>query len=44
MVFKVKITLPDSYSKEEFESKDFFDKRVQDFPLRGKVVFLKVRH
>ena len=43
MVFEEKNTLPDGYSKEEYESKGFFNKRVQDFPLRGKAVFLKVR-
>ena len=43
VVFEEKNTLPDGYSKEEYESKGFFDKRVQDFPLRGKAVFLKVR-
>ena len=43
VVFEEKNTLPDNYSKEEYESKGFFDKRVQDFPLRGKAVFLKVR-
>jgi len=39
VVFKEKNTLPDGYSKEEYESKGFFNKRVQDFPLRGKAVF-----
>ena len=43
VVFEEKNTLHDGYSKEEYESKGFFDKRVQDFPLRGKAVFLKVR-
>jgi len=43
VVFEEKNTLPDGYSKEEYESKGFFNKRVQDFPLRGKAVFLKVR-
>ena len=43
VVFEEKNNLPESYSKEEYESKGFFDQRIQDFSLRGKVVFLKVR-
>jgi hypothetical protein len=43
VVFEEKNTLPEGYSKDAYESKGFFDKRVQDFPLRGKAVFLKVR-
>ena len=43
LVFEEKKTLPEGYSKDAYESNGFFDKRVQDFPLRGKAVFLKVR-
>ena len=43
VVFEEKNTLPEGYSKEDYQSKGFFDKRVQDFPLRGKAVFLNVR-
>ena len=43
VVFEEKNTLPEGYSKDAYESKGFFDKRVQDFPLRGKAVSLKVR-
>lgn len=43
LVFEEKNTLPEGYSKEDYESKGFFEKRVQDFPIRGKAVFLKVR-
>ena len=43
VVFEEKITLPEGYSKDVYESKGFFDKRVQDFPLRGNGVFLKLR-
>lgn len=36
--------LPDGYSKEEYESKGFLPaKRIQDFPLRGKAVYLRVK-
>ena len=43
VVLEEKNTLPEGYSKDAYESKGFFDKRVQDFPLRGKAVSLKVR-
>ena len=32
VVFEEKNTLPEGYSKDAYESKGFFDKRVQDFP------------
>ena len=36
--------LPEGYSKEDYESKGFYiAKRIQDFPLRGKAVYLLVR-
>lgn len=42
--FEEKNVLPDCYSSMEYESKGFMDsKRIQDFPLRGKPVFLRVR-
>ena len=42
--FEEKNELPDGYSAHEYESKGFMEsKRIQDFPLRGKPVFLKVR-
>ena len=39
VVFEEKNTLPDGYSKAEYESKGFFNKRVQDFPLGAKRCF-----
>jgi hypothetical protein len=36
--------LPTGYSNGEFESKGFFpEKYIQDFPIRGKAVFLVIR-
>lgn len=40
--FTEKNVLPDGYDRKEYESKGFFTKVVQDFPLRGRAVFLKV--
>jgi len=36
--------LPSGYSQEEYESKGFIgSKRIQDFPLRGKAVYLHIK-
>ena len=36
--------LPSSYGKEDYESKGFLPaKRIQDFPVRGKAVYLLVK-
>jgi len=43
VVFEEKNILPPVYSASEFESKGFYDKQIQDFPIRGKAVFLKIR-
>ena len=43
VVFEEQNELPEGYSREEYESKGFFSKRVQDFPLRGRAVFLELR-
>lgn len=43
VVFEEKNELPAGYSRQNYESKGFFSKRVQDFPLRGKAVFLTLR-
>jgi len=35
--------LPDSYPSTEYESKGFYPaKQIQDFPIRGKAVYLNV--
>jgi hypothetical protein len=43
VVFEEKNELPIGYAREDYESKGFFTKRVQDFPLRGRAVFLELR-
>ena len=36
--------LPNGYPAEEYESKGFMEsKLIQDFPLRGKAVFLRIK-
>lgn len=36
-------TLPSGYDIEDYESKGFYKSRlIQDFPLRGKAVFLEI--
>lgn len=40
--FTEKNMLPEGFSREDYESKGFFTKVIQDFPLRGRAVFLKV--
>lgn len=40
--FTEKNVLPKGYAREDYESKGFFTKVIQDFPLRGRAVFLKV--
>lgn len=42
--FEEKNVLPQEYSPQEYESKGFTDgKLIQDFPLRGKAVFLRIK-
>lgn len=42
--FEEKNDLPTGYSAEDFESKGFMgSKLIQDFPLRGKAVFLRIK-
>lgn len=42
--FEEKNELPAGYSEAEYESKGFLGSKViQDFPLRGKAVFLRIR-
>lgn len=42
--FTEKNELPTGYSAKEYESKGFMQsKLIQDFPLRGKAVFLRVK-
>jgi hypothetical protein len=41
--FEEKNELPEGYAREDYESKDFIVRRVQDFPIRIHAVFLKLR-
>jgi len=43
IIFEENNTLPAHVDSSLYESKGFFSKRVQDFPLRGKAVFLEIR-
>lgn len=36
--------LPNSYNQEDYESKGFYpEKRIQDFPVRGKALYLNIK-
>ena len=42
--FEEKSELPEGYSSVDYESKGFMEsKLIQDFPLRGKAVFLRIK-
>ena len=42
--FEEKNDLPNGYSPSEYESKGFMEgKLIQDFPIRGKGVYLRIR-
>jgi len=42
--FEEKNDIPNGYDASEFESKEFIgSKSIQDFPLRGKGVYLRVK-
>ncbi len=42
--FEEKNQLPDGYRWEEYESKGFMEsKLIQDFPLRGRAVYLRIK-
>ncbi len=42
--FEEKNDLPNGYSQSEYESKGFMEsKLVQDFPIRGKGVYLRIK-
>ena len=48
MIFEIhleeKNQLPSEYKKEDYESKGFYSsKRVQDFPIRGKALYLVIK-
>ena len=38
-----KNNLPDQYSSDQYESKGFYERKlIQDFPIRGKAVYLGI--
>lgn len=42
--FEEKNELPEGYGTEDYESKGFMESNlIQDFPLRGKAVFLRIK-
>jgi len=42
--FEEKNEIPNGYPADEYESKGFMDsKLLQDFPLRGKAVYLRIK-
>lgn len=42
--FEEKNELPSSYSSSDYESKGFMESStIQDFPLRGKAVYLRIK-
>ena len=44
ITFEEKNELPEGFSFEDYESKDFINsKLIQDFPLRGRAVFLRIK-
>ena len=43
VVFEEKPVMPTGINASEYESKDFVSKTVQDFPIRGRAVFLEIR-
>ena len=44
ITFEEKNELPEGYSSEDYEPKDFVkSKLIQDFPLRGRAVFLRIK-
>ena len=48
MVFEIhleeKNELPEGYKKGDYESKGFYSsKRIQDFPIRGKAMYLSIK-
>lgn len=48
MLYHIELTeqndLPIGYNKSDYESKGFYrPKRIQDFPIRGKAVYLEIK-
>lgn len=43
IVFEEKNILPSGIEAIQYESKGFYSKQIQDFPLRGKAVLLRIK-
>jgi hypothetical protein len=43
VIFEENPVMPEGVNVLEYESKGFFSKIVQDFPLRGRAVFLEIK-
>jgi hypothetical protein len=43
VVFEEKNILPQGIDSNQYESKGFYSKQIQDFPIRGKAVFLRIK-
>ena len=43
IIFEEKPIIPEGVNALEYESKGFFSKTVQDFPIRGRAVFLEIK-
>ena len=43
VIFEEKNVLPEGLDVSQYESKGFYSKQIQDFPIRGKAVFLKIK-
>jgi hypothetical protein len=43
IVFEERFNIPDGVDITEYESQGFFSKTIQDFPIRGRAVFLEIK-
>jgi hypothetical protein len=43
VIFEEKPIIPEGVNVSEYESKGFFSKIVQDFPIRGRAVFITIK-
>lgn len=43
VVFEEKAIKPEGINVDEYETKDFISKTIQDFPIRGRAVFLVIK-
>lgn len=43
IVFEERSIIPEGIDITEYESQGFFSKTIQDFPIRGRAVFLEIK-